>query len=46
MFNKDLDIYSIESKIIKLWESDKRLKKFPRLSYKEDISVIKLVFDK
>ena len=46
MFNKDLDIHSIESKIIKLWESDKRLKKFPRLSYKEDISVIKLVFDK
>ena len=45
LLKNNIDISDLGNQILKMWESDRRLKKFPRLSYKEDITVIKLLFE-
>lgn len=44
MFTRELDINKTQETINDLWASDKKLMKYPRLSYKEDITVLKLKF--
>ena len=45
LLKDNINISDLGNQILKMWESDRRLKKFPRLSYKEDITVIKLLFE-
>ncbi|MGM9857701.1 MAG: hypothetical protein ACI311_00375 [Bacilli bacterium] len=45
LLKDDLNISELSNQILKIWESDRRLKKYPRLSYKEDITVLKLLFE-
>ncbi len=45
MFTPELDLKEVQTKITNKWNEDKKLNKYPRLYYKDDITVLKLIFE-